>query len=240
MTNPQSPVKCGVNEFEVRKSCRPKKEVGLNSKLTLPIWQIAPLNDFKSGKYWVRIGQADTNTWTYSGVFDFEGKGTVSELKVAGKRNANGPPVLLHHSPSFHGAIDGAKYPSAEGAKDGKTTTKDDEKKGDDKKQSSASASASAPMSAMPSGASSSVKATQSPKGTNSVSAGASRSLSISIASGSSSNAPKESMPSVKKDAKNEEKKKSTSGAGSEMTTLNLAHQAAVMTLASLAAYVLS
>jgi hypothetical protein len=49
------------------------------------------LNDFKSGKYWVRIGQADKNAWTYSGVFDFEGKGTVSELKLAGKEKYKMP-----------------------------------------------------------------------------------------------------------------------------------------------------
>ncbi|ORZ08672.1 hypothetical protein BCR42DRAFT_424663, partial [Absidia repens] len=48
VTSPKNPVKCGINAFE-----------------------IVPLNDFKSGKYWLRIGQADTNTWTYSGVFNF-------------------------------------------------------------------------------------------------------------------------------------------------------------------------
>jgi hypothetical protein len=92
----------------------------------------------------------------------------------------------------------------------------------------------------MPSGASASAKATHSAKGSSSVSGAASRSLSISIASGSSSNTPKESMPSVKKDAKNDEKKKTASGAGSEISQLNLVHQAAVMTLASLAAYALA
>ncbi|KAI8342792.1 hypothetical protein BC941DRAFT_448971 [Chlamydoabsidia padenii] len=60
VTNPQAPVKCGTNQFE-----------------------IAPLNDFKSGEYWLRIGQASSNTWSYSSVFNFEGKGTANPLKLA-------------------------------------------------------------------------------------------------------------------------------------------------------------
>ncbi|KAI8339896.1 hypothetical protein BC941DRAFT_511293 [Chlamydoabsidia padenii] len=173
VTNPKSPVKCGVNEYE-----------------------ISPLNDFKSGKYWVRIGQADTDTWTYSGVFDFEGKGTVTELKLA----------------------DGAEYPSAEGSKDGKTKDKMD-----DKKQSM---SASPSMSAKASSSVVKASAFNSASGSN----------SVPPASTSASNA----MPSVKKETKNEEKKKSASGAGSTVFQLGLVHQAVVMGLASLAAYVLA
>lgn len=35
-----------------------------------------PLNDFASGQYWLRIGQAANNNWFYSGVFNFNGTGT--------------------------------------------------------------------------------------------------------------------------------------------------------------------
>lgn len=39
-----------------------------------------PLNDFASGQYWIRIGQASTNTWAYSGAFSFVGNGTASPV----------------------------------------------------------------------------------------------------------------------------------------------------------------
>ena len=47
--------------------------------------QIHPLNDFKSGDYWIRIGQSDKNNWAYSGVFKFKGNGTANPYHLACK-----------------------------------------------------------------------------------------------------------------------------------------------------------
>ncbi|KAJ8652760.1 hypothetical protein O0I10_011565 [Lichtheimia ornata] len=60
ITSPASPVKCSDNRFD-----------------------IYPLNDFESGKYWVRIGQRESDTWAYSGVFNFKGNGSATPLHQA-------------------------------------------------------------------------------------------------------------------------------------------------------------
>ncbi|CAO3639064.1 unnamed protein product [Cunninghamella echinulata] len=60
VTSPSKPVSCGAGRYE-----------------------ITPLNDFNKGQYWLRIGQESTNTWYYSGGFDFDGKGSVTPLKLA-------------------------------------------------------------------------------------------------------------------------------------------------------------
>ncbi|KAI7887417.1 hypothetical protein K492DRAFT_202586 [Lichtheimia hyalospora FSU 10163] len=60
ITSPASPVKCSDNRFD-----------------------IYPLNDFESGKYWVRIGQRESDTWAYSGVFEFKGNGSATPLHKA-------------------------------------------------------------------------------------------------------------------------------------------------------------
>ncbi|ORX49437.1 hypothetical protein DM01DRAFT_1338115 [Hesseltinella vesiculosa] len=52
-TDAKNPVKCSQQQFEV-----------------------TSLNDFRSGEYWLRIGQKQENIWYYSGVFKFDGKGT--------------------------------------------------------------------------------------------------------------------------------------------------------------------
>lgn len=62
VTNPSTPIKCSEGRYE-----------------------ITPLNDFRKGKYWLRIGQEKTNTWSYSGIFEFDGKGSATPLKLAGK-----------------------------------------------------------------------------------------------------------------------------------------------------------
>ncbi|KAI8890426.1 hypothetical protein K501DRAFT_206330 [Backusella circina FSU 941] len=51
-------------------------------------FDIYPLNDFASGKYWIRIGQASTNTWGYSGEFTFAGKGSAKAYSVVGGPSA--------------------------------------------------------------------------------------------------------------------------------------------------------
>ncbi|KAI8377426.1 uncharacterized protein BYT42DRAFT_344067 [Radiomyces spectabilis] len=60
VTTPGTPVDCSVKQYDIH-----------------------PLNDFAKGKYWIRIGQSSTNTWAYSGVFNFEGKGTANPLQIA-------------------------------------------------------------------------------------------------------------------------------------------------------------
>ena len=48
--------------------------------------KIQPLNDFKSGDYWIRIGQTDdSKSWAYSGVFKFKGNGTAQPYHLACK-----------------------------------------------------------------------------------------------------------------------------------------------------------
>ncbi|KAI9310928.1 hypothetical protein BX666DRAFT_1882058 [Dichotomocladium elegans] len=60
VTAPGTPIKCSVNAYD-----------------------IYPLNDFAAGDYWIRIGQSASNTWAYSGVFKFEGKGSANPLQLA-------------------------------------------------------------------------------------------------------------------------------------------------------------
>ncbi|KAI7872501.1 hypothetical protein BDF14DRAFT_1754052 [Spinellus fusiger] len=60
VTSAASPVPCSVGKFD-----------------------IYPLNDFDSGKYSLRIGQSATNNWSYSGVFNFVGNGTIKPLLLA-------------------------------------------------------------------------------------------------------------------------------------------------------------
>ncbi|KAG2225470.1 hypothetical protein INT45_010297 [Circinella minor] len=61
VTAPDTPIKCSAEKYEIR-----------------------PLNDFKAGDYWIRIGQTDdTKSWGYSGVFKFKGEGTAKPFHLA-------------------------------------------------------------------------------------------------------------------------------------------------------------
>ncbi|KAI9279280.1 hypothetical protein BY458DRAFT_502557 [Sporodiniella umbellata] len=46
-------------------------------------FNIYPLNDFSAGQYWIRIGQSSTNNWYYSGLFTYNGNGTVGPVSTA-------------------------------------------------------------------------------------------------------------------------------------------------------------
>ncbi|KAI7903877.1 uncharacterized protein BX663DRAFT_505542 [Cokeromyces recurvatus] len=59
VTNPATPVDCSVGKYA-----------------------IYPLNDFASGKYWIRIGQRSTGNWAYSAPFDFKGNGTAKPESI--------------------------------------------------------------------------------------------------------------------------------------------------------------
>ncbi|KAI8990122.1 hypothetical protein BDB01DRAFT_780103 [Pilobolus umbonatus] len=67
VSNPETPLDCSVGKF-----------------------QIYPLNDFAAGDYWIRIGQAP-DSWAYSGVFKFDGKGTSKPFSVVGVTNPSSP-----------------------------------------------------------------------------------------------------------------------------------------------------
>ncbi|KAI8992086.1 hypothetical protein BDF20DRAFT_904391 [Mycotypha africana] len=60
ITDPSTPVDCSIGRYDMH-----------------------PLNDFASGTYWVRIGQASTGTWSYSSAFQFKGNGTASPVSIA-------------------------------------------------------------------------------------------------------------------------------------------------------------
>ncbi|KAI9300486.1 hypothetical protein BJ944DRAFT_272968, partial [Cunninghamella echinulata] len=60
VTAPATPVDCSANSYD-----------------------IYPLNDFAAGKYSIRIGQIATNTWAYSGLFEFQGKGNAKPFQLA-------------------------------------------------------------------------------------------------------------------------------------------------------------
>ncbi|ORZ22431.1 hypothetical protein BCR42DRAFT_433762 [Absidia repens] len=206
VTNPNQPVKCGVNEFE-----------------------IVPLNDFKTGKYWLRIGQAKANTWTYSGAFTFEGKGTALPLKLADGSSS--------------------EYPTAEAPKGNNEKTKKErkkeeknEKKKEEKKERKESAPRLASQGSSSVGGAKATGSTMSSKSgaaTNGVDSSKSSFLSAPTnkSSGSKGSAP----PTVMKDSKNNEHdKKTNSAATSDILRNNLVSHAIVIGLASFAAYALA
>ncbi|KAI9493016.1 hypothetical protein BDB00DRAFT_788248 [Zychaea mexicana] len=57
VTNPAAPVPCSDTRYD-----------------------IAPLNDFTSGDYWIRVGT--DGRWSYSSKFQFEGKGSIDTKKL--------------------------------------------------------------------------------------------------------------------------------------------------------------
>ncbi|CAO0803506.1 unnamed protein product [Mucor circinelloides] len=59
ITNPATPVDCSVGSYDMY-----------------------PLNDFASGSYWIRIGQASTGNWAYSSPFKFNGTGAAKPVSV--------------------------------------------------------------------------------------------------------------------------------------------------------------
>ncbi|KAI9482870.1 MAG: hypothetical protein EXX96DRAFT_605969 [Benjaminiella poitrasii] len=59
ITDPATPVDCSAGKYDMY-----------------------PLNDFASGQYWIRIGQASTGNWAYSSAFQFNGNGTSKPQSV--------------------------------------------------------------------------------------------------------------------------------------------------------------
>ncbi|KAI8370949.1 hypothetical protein BD560DRAFT_396435 [Blakeslea trispora] len=51
-------------------------------------YDIYPLNDFASGQYSIRIGQASTGTWAYSSAFSFTGNGSSKPISVVSQAAA--------------------------------------------------------------------------------------------------------------------------------------------------------
>ncbi|CEP10549.1 hypothetical protein [Parasitella parasitica] len=60
ITDPSTPVDCSVGSYDMY-----------------------PLNDFSSGSYWIRIGQASTGSWAYSSPFQFNGTGGARPVSIA-------------------------------------------------------------------------------------------------------------------------------------------------------------
>ncbi|KAI8583411.1 hypothetical protein K450DRAFT_223526 [Umbelopsis ramanniana AG] len=59
---------------------------GVPIDCTLGKYDITPLGDFATGKYWLRIGSDPT--WFYSGQFTFQGTGSVGALSSAWNASA--------------------------------------------------------------------------------------------------------------------------------------------------------
>ncbi|KAI8647937.1 hypothetical protein BD408DRAFT_449028 [Parasitella parasitica] len=59
ITDPSTPVDCSIGSYDMY-----------------------PLNDFSSGSYWIRIGQASTSTWAYSSPFQFNGTGSARPVSI--------------------------------------------------------------------------------------------------------------------------------------------------------------
>ncbi|CAO3645886.1 unnamed protein product [Cunninghamella echinulata] len=94
VTAPETPVACSDNSYK-----------------------ISPINDFASGKYSIRVGQISTNTWAYSGLFEFQGKGTAQPKQTAG----NGAPVTTGAAAT--GTPAGSTPTPANNNKDNKTAS---------------------------------------------------------------------------------------------------------------------
>ncbi|KAG0750117.1 hypothetical protein G6F57_000388 [Rhizopus arrhizus] len=59
VTDPSTPIACSAGKYDIH-----------------------PLNDFAAGKYSIRIGQASTGNWYYSGLFTFNGTGSSKPVSV--------------------------------------------------------------------------------------------------------------------------------------------------------------
>ncbi|KAG1149046.1 hypothetical protein G6F37_001543 [Rhizopus arrhizus] len=59
VTDPSTPIACSAGKYDIH-----------------------PLNDFAAGKYSIRIGQASTGNWYYSGLFTFNGTGSSKPISV--------------------------------------------------------------------------------------------------------------------------------------------------------------
>ncbi|KAL9541133.1 hypothetical protein MBANPS3_009289 [Mucor bainieri] len=70
ITDPATPVDCSVGSYDMY-----------------------PLNDFASGSYWIRIGQASTGTWAYSSPFKFNGTGAAKPVSVVSGASAAAVPT---------------------------------------------------------------------------------------------------------------------------------------------------
>ncbi|GAN02080.1 hypothetical protein MAM1_0016c01520 [Mucor ambiguus] len=70
ITDPATPVDCSVGSYDMY-----------------------PLNDFASGSYWVRIGQASTGNWAYSSPFKFNGTGAARPVSVVSGASAAAVPT---------------------------------------------------------------------------------------------------------------------------------------------------
>ncbi|KAK4512721.1 uncharacterized protein ATC70_003427 [Mucor velutinosus] len=119
ITDPATPVACSAGSYDMY-----------------------PLNDFASGSYWIRIGQASTGNWAYSSPFKFNGTGTAKPVSVVSGASAAAVPT---NSSSVTGTA--AAAASAASATKAATT-------GASSASKSASASASASASPASSGAS--------------------------------------------------------------------------------------
>ncbi|KAF1801200.1 hypothetical protein V8B55DRAFT_1528697 [Mucor lusitanicus] len=119
ITDPATPVDCSVGSYDMY-----------------------PLNDFASGSYWIRIGQASTGNWAYSSPFKFNGTGAAKPVSIVSGASAAAVPT---NSTSVTGTA--AAAASAASATKAATT-------GASSASKSASASASASASPASSGAS--------------------------------------------------------------------------------------
>ncbi|RCI06742.1 hypothetical protein CU098_013483 [Rhizopus stolonifer] len=63
-------------------------------------FSIYPLNDFASGQYWIRIGQNSTSNWYYSGLFTFNGNGTVGPISTAWTASASATAATASVTPA--------------------------------------------------------------------------------------------------------------------------------------------
>ncbi|KAI9276989.1 hypothetical protein BDA99DRAFT_554926 [Phascolomyces articulosus] len=87
VTNPEAPVPCSDTRYD-----------------------IAPLNDFSSGDYWIRIGT--DGRWVYSSKFHFDGKGTIDTKKLNAPVNV----LLGEPAPVIAGHTSGATIPTGSSA----------------------------------------------------------------------------------------------------------------------------
>ncbi|KAI9254878.1 hypothetical protein BY458DRAFT_520567 [Sporodiniella umbellata] len=65
ITSPTTPIPCSAGKYDIH-----------------------PINDFASGPYSIRIGQASTGTWAYSGSFTLNGTGAAKPISVVSAATA--------------------------------------------------------------------------------------------------------------------------------------------------------
>lgn len=90
VTNPATPVACSAQKY-----------------------QITPIGDFSTGKYWIRIGNAPDGPWFYSAAFQLTGNGSQRPLQLAWNASQSVGPIAS----TANGKAASASFPATASAK---------------------------------------------------------------------------------------------------------------------------